>query len=469
MKPILTVTSILFFLTIAGWSCQRDVDALSDIREAGEELSGGAATTSDLSENAFGNQADGVTSDQENQFVIGNSFFRNNWTIAPASASARDGLGPMMNAVSCSTCHLRDGRGEPPADLSDGDLKGLLFRLSIPGQTAEGGPVPEPNYGGQFNPSAIPGVTAEGTVAVTYVEQPGTYADGTAYSLRKPVYQFHDLGYGAMQANTMMSPRVGPQLPGMGLLEAVPDATILALADPDDANRDGISGRPNYVWNYTTKQKVLGRFGWKANQPDLHQQTASAFNGDIGITTSLFSNSDMTTTQQKLYGQLPNGGSPELEDKNLDNVVVYLQTLAVPARRNVQDETVLRGKQLFQQLNCMGCHVAKLQTGAHSVVVLSNQTIRPYTDLLLHDMGDGLADNRPDFEATGTEWRTPPLWGIGLIKLVNRHTYLLHDGRARSVEEAILWHAGEAKKAADGFRNLSKKDRDALVTFVQSL
>ena len=272
-----------------------------------------------------------------------------------------------------------------------------------------------------------------------------------------------------MQFGTMVSPRVGPQLPGVGLLEAIPEASILALADPDDTNRDGISGRPNHVWNYATKQKVLGRFGWKANQPDLHQQAASAFTGDMGITNSLFPAEELTDTQQQLYGQLPNGGSPELADNNLTNVTLYLQTLAVPARRNADDQVVLRGKQLFRQLNCSGCHVAKMQTGSHPVAVLANQTIRPYTDLLLHDMGAGLADNRPDFEATGSEWRTPPLWGIGLIKLVNRHTFLLHDGRARNVEEAILWHGGEAQKAADGFRAMPKTDRDALLKFVESL
>lgn len=453
---------------IVGWSCQRegDADPFADVRETGEEQSGGSLTTLDLSENAFGNPAPGLNSAQSDQFVIGNSFFRTNWTVAPASATARDGLGPLLNASSCGGCHLRDGRGAPPSGTT---LNGLLLRLSVPGQTPDGAPRPELNYGGQFNQTSIPGVIAEGKATVSYTEQPGQYADGTTYSLRKPTYQFQELGYGPMQPGTMVSPRVGPQLPGIGLLEAIPDAAILALADPDDTNKDGISGRPNHVWNYATKQKVLGRFGWKANQPDLHQQTASAFTDDMGITNSLFLTEELTDAQQKLYGQLPNGGSPELDDKNLTNVTLYLQTLAVPARRDAQDQAVLRGKQLFRQLNCSGCHVAKLQTGSHPVAVLANQTIRPYTDLLLHDMGAGLADNRPDFEATGSEWRTPPLWGIGLIKLVNRHTFLLHDGRARNVEEAILWHGGEAQKATDGFRALPKTDRDALLKFVESL
>ena len=448
------------------WSCQTERDAFADVREAGEERPGGALTTQDLSENAFGNPAPGLNSAQSDQFVIGNSFFRSNWTAAPASATARDGLGPLINANSCGGCHLRDGRGEAPLGT---DLKGLLFRLSVPGMTAQGAPLPEPHYGGQFNNKAILGVVAEGNVAVSYTEQPGHYADGTPYSIRKPHYEFQDLGYGPMQPGTMVSPRIGPQLPGMGLLEAIPEGTLLALADPDDANHDGISGRPNYVWDYRQQKKVLGRFGWKANQPTLEQQTASAFGGDMGITTSLFPNDELTEIQREKYGTLPNGGTPEIEDKNLDNVVMYLQTLAVPARREVADLTVLRGKQVFRQLNCNGCHTPQLKTGTHAVNVLTDQPIRPYTDLLLHDMGEGLADHRPDFEATGSEWRTPPLWGIGLFQLVNRHTYLLHDGRARSVEEAILWHGGEAQKANDGFRALPKSDRDALVKFVNSL
>jgi CxxC motif-containing protein (DUF1111 family) len=345
----------------------------------------------------------------------------------------------------------------------------LLVRLSIPGTDAHGGPLNEPSYGGQLNNRAIQNVKPEGDVLISFTDVPGTYADGTSYTLRQPNYQFINLNYGSLAGNLQFSPRLAQQIPGLGLLESVPEQTILGFADPDDANGDGISGRPNYVWDFTHQHTMLGRFGWKANQPSLKQQTSAAFQGDMGITTSVFPEEDLTDTQKELYGDLPNGGSPEISNQNLDNIVFYLQTLAVPARRNWKNETVIQGKKLFTQANCSGCHIPKMQTVTGNGATSSNQTIRPYTDLLLHDMGEDLADHRPDFLATGTEWRTPPLWGIGLVQKVNGQTFLLHDGRARSMEEAILWHGGEAEKSKNAFKNMSKTDRDALIQFLQSL
>ncbi len=345
----------------------------------------------------------------------------------------------------------------------------LLFRLSVAGQGSHGEPLNDPNYGNHFNPKSIPNVDAEGSVTVTYQAMTGKYPDGTAYALRKPTYSFNNLSYGAMNG-TLVSPRLAPQMMGAGLLEAVSEHSILANVDVNDANGDGISGRANYVWDEKSHSKTIGRFGWKANQPNVAQQVASAFNGDIGVTSSLFPKENFTDAQAAKYGGLPNGGSPEIDETTLQNVIFYIKSLAVPARRNWKDAEVLSGKQLFVSVNCSGCHVMKLTTSAYdSPSYLANQTIRPYTDLLLHDMGTGLADNRPDFEATGTEWRTPPLWGIGLQKTVNKHTNMLHDGRARNVEEAILWHGGEAEKSKNAFMKLAKDERTKLLKFIDSL
>ena len=407
------------------------------------------------------------------QFATGNAFFRDAWVIAPASTTARDGLGPFFNATSCASCHQLDGRGRPPLPGEPG-LTSMLVRLSVPGQNAHGGPAPDPTYGDQLANGGIPGVAAEGDVTITYTEEAGTYPDGTRYSLRRPAYALTNLAYGAAAGTAMLSPRVAPQMAGMGLLEAIPEATLVAGADPYDLNGDGISGRPNYVWDEGSAGRAIGRFGWKANQPTVRQQVAGAFSGDMGITSSLFPTENCTSPQLDCQ-RAPTGNTSaqepyELQPIILQKVAYYSATLAVPGRRRWQDAAVVRGKQLFVRLNCSGCHWPKVQTGASALEpALSYQTIRPYTDLLLHDMGPALADNRPDFEATGQEWRTPPLWGIGLFQVVNRHTLYLHDGRARNLEEAVLWHGGEAQRARDAFTQLPAADRAAVIRFLNSL
>jgi CxxC motif-containing protein (DUF1111 family) len=430
--------------------------------EINEEYSGGILTTFDLGENAFGHSAPHLTFEEENSFVIGNSFFRSNWTTAPASASLRDGLGPIFNASSCGACHPKDGRSAPPLTFGE-PLNGLLFRLS--GTNG----MNEATYGEQLQDKAILGKKAEAKVGVNYTDVVGNYQDGNSYSLRKPDYVFSDWGYGVIESGFLFSPRVGNQLAGVGLLEAIGEASILANADVKDGNGDGISGKANYVFDEVSKTIMLGRFGWKSNQPNLLQQTAGAFSGDIGITSTVFMKDHVTESQTALHDVI-NGGEPEISDKNLNDVVFYLQTLSVPARRDFKDPLVLKGKLLFNQLACASCHIPEFKTGTtHPVSALREQTIRPYTDLLLHDMGDELADNRPDFEANGNEWRTPPLWGLGMIKTVNGHTFLLHDGRARNIEEAILWHGGEAKESKKIFTRLSKVDRNNLLKFLESL
>jgi CxxC motif-containing protein (DUF1111 family) len=339
----------------------------------------------------------------------------------------------------------------------------------VPGTDEHGGPLGEPSYGGQFNHKSILGVPAEGASRVTYTEVPGTYGDGSPYSLRRPAYEVSELAFGPMAGDVMMSPRTANVMIGLGLLEALDEATIVALADEDDADGDGISGRPNRVWDPKSQSVQLGRFGWKANVPGIEQQCSGAFNGDIGITSPMFPAENCPPAQTACVAAI-NGGTPEIDQDKIDEATYYSRLLAVPARRNVKDAEVLRGKSLVVDAGCTGCHTQKLVTGElANVPEVSGQTIYPYTDMLLHDMGDELADNRPDFLANGREWRTPPLWGIGLVFAVNGHTNFLHDGRARDFAEAILWHGGEAERSREAFRTMNARDRAAVIRFLESL
>jgi CxxC motif-containing protein (DUF1111 family) len=429
---------------------------------------GGATSRSASGQTAFGLPAPSLTTDERRLFEVGDSLFTKNWVSAPSSTTGRDGLGPMFNAHACSGCHLRDGRGLPPAE--DGTPRiGLLMRLSVPGSTTDGSPLAEPVYGGQLQDLSLDGTPAEGRVEVTYTERAGSYADGTTYSLRVPTYRIVDLAYGPMAPDVMMSPRLAPQVIGMGLLEAVPADTLLAAADPDDGDGDGISGRVNMVTDRRTSESVIGRFGWKAGQPTVEQQSLAAFNGDLGLTSSLADHDDCTAIQSACLDAV-NGGEPEVTDDQMAAITFYGRVLAVPTMRDHTTDAVIDGSQAFADLGCAACHTPTLVTGEGAGPTLSAQTIHPYTDLLLHDMGDGLADHRPEFDATGTEWRTPPLWGIGLIDDVSGgERFLMHDGRARTIEEAILWHGGEAAAAAEAFRTASADVRAELIAFLEAL
>lgn len=450
-------------------SCQKEDDNPAEpTLEPLEERLAGEFSIYDKSPNAFSQAGAPLSGDAELSFFVGNSFFNQNWVTAPASTTARDGLGPVFNSRSCSGCHFKDGRGRAPA--FDGERStGFLLRLSVPGSDIHGEPLPDPVYGGQLQDQAVAKVPVEGQFRIVYEELQGSYADGTPYSLRDPQYILENLAFGPASGDLMISPRVANQMIGLGLLEAIPEQAILRLADANDADRDGISGRPNYVWDRKEQRQAIGRFGWKANMPSMHQQTAGAFLGDLGITTDLFPDENCTSAQQDC-SDAANGGAPEIEEDDLIMTVLYGSVLGVPVRRNVDDANAIRGATIFRSIGCTGCHVETFVTGPHDLVPeLAGQTIHPYTDLLLHDMGDGLSDGRPDFEATGNEWRTPPLWGIGLFETVNGHTEYLHDGRARNLAEAILWHGGEAQASRDRFTELSQTERAQLLTFLNSL
>lgn len=464
---MLRLSVFLFF--IAGvfflYQCAGDDDADSLLPEEGEAMSGGTGTIFSTSSTAFSFQDPNLSYDDGLFFFTGNSLFNQNWVASPASTTARDGLGPLYNARSCSGCHFKDGRGRAP-EYGGERVHGLLLRLST-GNDPEKGPLADPRYGTQLQDLAIPGIDAEADFEISYELITGTFADGSSYTLRKPVYTVNRLTEGEMEA-TFVSPRVAPHMVGLGLLDAVDESTILSWVDEFDSNSDGISGRANYVWNVEANAVTIGKFGWKSNQPNLRQQVAGAFAGDMGITSSIFPETNCPPSVN--CDSLPNGGDPEIPDDNFDKVVLYSSSLAVPGRRNWEDQDVLKGKQLFNQANCSGCHIPKMKTGQSPTnVAFANQTIRPYTDLLLHDMGDGLSDGSPDHLATGNEWRTPPLWGIGLFDIVNGHTYYLHDGRASNLEEAILWHGGEAEASKQAYTQMSLEERTQLLNFLNSL
>lgn len=430
---------------------------------------GGDTTREYVNANAFGLSAPEMSSEDRRIFERGDSFFTKNWVSAPASTDARDGLGPTYNALACSSCHAFDGRGAPPDPTGADANLGLLYRLSVPGNDpVTGANNGDPTYGGQLQDNANIDVPAEGQMLITYSPIEGTYGDGSSYELSDPHYAVTRLAFGPLSDEVMIGPRLGPQVIGMGLLGDIPDADLLAAADPDDTNDDGISGRVNMVWDGRLDQLVIGRFGWKANVATVEQQVAGAFSGDIGITSALHPDQNCPAVQV-LCNEAISGGEPELTDDRLASVTFYNRTLSVPAMRDVEDEQVQRGFDLFVEFGCASCHTVTQRTLESDLDVLDNQTFHPYTDLLLHDMGDGLADGRPDFDATGSEWRTPPLWGVGLIDEVNGERFLLHDGRARTFEEAILWHGGEAADAAEQFRLADLGDREALLAFLEAL
>jgi CxxC motif-containing protein (DUF1111 family) len=428
--------------------------------------SGGSATVFDDTETAFARSLSGLDARSKQQFAVGNAFFNDNWVAAPASAEGRDGLGPIFNAASCSGCHARDGRSRPPdvgADLRAG-TPGLLFRIGVP--QADGTVLDDTTYGSQLQDRSIPGVPAEGYADITYRPISGTYRDKSEYELLEPDYTL----MGALEAfdsGLRESARVAPALVGPGLLEAVPIAEIERNADADDRDGNGISGRIAMVRDQAGAT-VLGRFGWKATQPTVRSQVAAAFAGDIGITSAL-QPAQPCTAAQTACSVATTGGTPELDDAKLDRVTFYTRALAVPARRNATDDTVRAGATLFANIGCSSCHSPTMQTGPADIPALSNQTIHPYTDLLLHDMGPALDDGLPEGAARSAEWRTAPLWGIGLVHTVNGHTRFLHDGRARTLSEAIVWHGGESQRSRDKFINLSARQRDQLITFLESL
>ena len=489
--------------------------------ERWEHLPGGSTTNRRrFDRDAFSQPSANVSFEARAEFAIGNALFRRLWVSAPSSTRSADGLGPLYNARACQRCHLKDGRGHPPENAQDGTVS-MLLRLSVPPRTeaeharlASGreAVIPEPTYGTQLQDLAAPGHAAEGRIRITRVPREVTLAGGATVTLEEPHYAIVDPGYGPLDPRVMTSPRVAPPMIGLGLLEAIAQSDVMAQADPGDADGDGISGRARWVWSRAEGRMMLGRFGWKAGTATIVDQSAEAMSGDIGISNPLAPAPwGECTGRQRACRDAPHGAGPNAGSDSgagpagaesgpgagpdpdafeapaavMDAIVFYSRNLAVPARRAVDDPRVLAGKALFYRSGCTGCHTPKHATRADwPIEPLAGQLIWPYTDLLVHDMGEGLADGRPEGRvgghagdgtgsagngASGREWRTAPLWGIGFTEVVNGHTRFLHDGRARNLTEAILWHGGEARASRDAFRAMPEADRDALLAFLKSL
>uniref|UniRef100_UPI00403F0D31 di-heme oxidoreductase family protein n=1 Tax=Devosia sp. XK-2 TaxID=3126689 RepID=UPI00403F0D31 len=445
---------------------------------------GKGTTRFSVNQDSFSHFLDNLSFEQEEKFKLGNALFRKIWVSSPSSTQASDGLGPLFNARGCQSCHIKDGRGHPPFE-GQAENVSMFLRLSVPpGEndprpTVDGvraGVVGDPVYGTQLQDFAVPGLPAEGRMVIDYVDLPVTLGDGNQVVLRSPTYSVADLAYGPLADDVMLSPRMANPMIGLGLVEEIPPEDILANADPDDADGDGISGRPNWTIAPETNTLALGRFGWKAGMATIRSQSAAAFAGDIGISTPLVDKpyGDCTDAQSDCLA-LPTGeqsrlGPTEAPSPVLDLVTFYAQTLGVPERRNVGDPRVLAGKAAFYQAGCASCHIPKFVTSRDAENPAHRfQLIWPYSDFLLHDMGEGLADHRPEGQADGFEWRTPPLWGIGLTEAVSGHTFFLHDGRARNLAEAILWHGGEAQAARDAFAGMNAQTRQDLIVFLESL
>ncbi len=450
-----------------------------------QALSGGTFSNDDSGETAYLHPVATLDARQAALFALGHKMFNNRWAFFWFE-NAEFGRGPTSNAQACTTCHANNGRGLAPATTgeaktgAEGEVRdhhitvphepapNLVIRVSVKGDGPHGGPLPHPDYGDQLQIFGVRGVVpAEGQFSIEWREQVATLADGETVRLRSPEIRITDLAYAPLGKDAMIAPRLAPPLVGLGLLEAVPEETITALAARESIA--GIRGKVNRVWDESQGKLVLGRFGLKANHGSLREQVANAFFNDIGLSSPVYPDQNCPPVQAVCKEQMV-AGKPEITKLRLDATELYIRALTVPMRRRTDDAQVRRGEQLFTQAHCAVCHVPELHTGESATLPqLAHQTIRPYSDLLLHDMGDALSDGRPDFLAGGTDWRTPPLWGIGLSETVNGANAFLHDGRARTFTEAILWHGGEAAVSREAFRNFPREDRAALLSFLNSL
>lgn len=427
---------------------------------------GGDLTVAADSAQAYSLPAPGLDASQLELFANGRQEFHQHWVVLPV-IGGKWGRGPTSNGEECTGCHAGNGRGRAPEN-ADENLVSMVVRLSVPGEDAHGGPAPHPDYGDQLQEQGELGkVPAEGEASVSWIEHDEVLADGTRVPMRAPQVAIRKLAFGPLDESVRISARIAPPVIGAGLLDAVPEAGLLQIARRQRAA--GFNGRPNYVWDEQTQSVAVGRFGWKANQPNLRQQVAAAYLGDMGVTTMLYP-ADNCPVVQSACRKRPGGTVPEQTWRPFDEVLFYMRALGVPAQRGAGDMAVARGERIFAQAQCAVCHVPELRTGDYPAFSrLAGQVIRPYSDLLLHDMGEGLADGRPDFLAGPRDWRTPPLWGLGLGAKVNGNTGLLHDGRARTLAEAVLWHGGEAEPAREAFRRLSADERAALFAFLESI
>lgn len=482
------ITRLLTFL-FAGVlaACGQTSNSSAPEFSQSEWLPGGHTTVSGKTQIRFDYPSANLPSDDKTQFHAGKALAQQPWVKAPTITDSRDGLGPLYNARTCMACHVKGGKGTLPSDSSTAIFSSLI-RVSLKGEDKQNGAVPHPTYGDQVQvqstslahqlrhlPSAsslAKDVTPEAYVYIDWQNKIFTYPDKTKVTLKSPTPIFKNLGYGEIGNDTLVGIRTAPTIHGMGLIELIPQSQIDALSDEQDKNQDGISGRVNLVWDSVRQETMPGRFGLKANKPTLLMTVAGAFANDVGISNPVFTNQPCSPAQKACLsaasGNDENGF--ELNQAQLDLVVDFNRNLAPLKSRNLDTKKVMEGREQFYETGCHQCHNPSFTTQeSKERPHLSKQKIWPYSDFLLHDLGEGLSDNRPDFKASGSEWRTPPLWGIGLSAKVNGSQALLHDGRATTIEEAVLWHGGEAQAVKDAFINLDKDEREALVLFVNSI
>ncbi|WP_067099005.1 di-heme oxidoreductase family protein [Marinomonas atlantica] len=415
-----------------------------------------------------------ISATEKQAFYLGQSMFERLWVPAPSSTTASDGLGPHFNARSCHSCHVNSGRGHAPTtDQLGSDVPSFFIRLGNSDKAAPDRVIGDYMYGRQFHPLSATNVKTEGDYRIHWQESIETFDDGSQVTLRNPSLEWLSLNHGDFQETTGFSMRVSPPLVGMGLLDLVPDSLILENADPDDLDQNGISGKAN--WIERDDDRLLGRFGHKASVSSLNEQNQSAFNGDLGLSTELFPfpSGDCTVAQTDCM-QAPNGNSQHLDGLEVSKeqmavLDTYVALSMPPAMRNLDQAWFKDAKQIFDQLECGSCHIPKLTTGLSKFTTLSHRDFYPFTDMLLHDLGSELANGFPVFNASPQEWRTAPLWGIGLSESVSGRNGFLHDGRARTIEEAILWHGGEAQASKKAYKSLNAKQRALFVRFLESL
>ena len=445
---------------------------------ADTHMSGGKTTNFVKNKNSYSLPARNLDKNLRINFLVGNSLFRRIWEDAATSENiAKDGLGPFFSSTSCDGCHISDGRGHLPTLEIDEDLVSAVIQI---GQPAKIENVYEKNrddsiYGGQLSEFSTESVLEEAEISIKYEFLNVAYDDGSIIQLKKPRVIIDKLNYGNLESNTSSSIRIAQMMIGLGLIENIAEENILKLEDVDDSDGDGISGKANYSWDLQENKFKLGRFGWKASQPTVLQQTADAFYHDMGLSNKFYPNASNCTESQVECNKSISGNSEiydnfEVSNDQLDLVTFYSSQLGVPAARNQKKPDVIAGRKLFYDIGCNSCHVEKhITRGDGPFENLNNQVISPYSDFLLHDMGEGLSDDVPEFQANGNEWRTPPLWGIGLTKIVSGRESYLHDGRAETLEEAILWHGGESILTINKFKKLDINERNQLLKFISSL
>jgi len=488
MKKYLFLLSIIAGILIILASCKKNPTSDPNAPASVSELSAGIETVFDQSSAAFGNDFSIISPGLEHIHDMGKVVFNKIFSPPPGYAYTYfTGLGPIYNNNSCNACHAGGGEGNPPPGGGD-VLISMVFKISSGNNNTTGptaGPIAFNGYGGQLQNNAIADIQPEGTFNIVYQPFNFEFADGSSFPGQLPIYTATNFYLGD-PVGLFYSPRVAPRLVGLGYLEVLTEEQITAnQGHYPITDTTHINGQPNYVYDYTTQSMQLGRFGWKCEAPSLKQQLCDAYKEDMGVTNSVFSvessyGQPQYTTYARVLKDSAGDPSPELPDSELYTNLFYIQTLAVPAFRNGSDPLVIQGDSIFNSAGaqCAQCHIPTFTTPSYfsyidpqpeTAPTLLNTVIHPYTDMLLHNMGPSLSDKRATFSAQGFQWRTPPLWGIGLLPIINPQGQFLHDGRAKTLTEAILWHGGEARTAQQCFVHLSAEKRTALLAFLQSL